>query len=160
MGVYHVHKRQVGTFAIIAFSCVNYYMGHCTHCYRLSLCRRISAFTRLDALWRYVCFGAIICSVIAIIITLCGKVDTSRYFLKRLIGTCGLVVLYGVAMSFATSMLPAVFIGIAGIAYQILRVQDDDSSKTERAVLMLSDPAIHLTVFWGIQWVSEFVKTE
>lgn len=31
----------------------------------------ISAFTRLDALWRYVCFGAIICSVIAIIITLC-----------------------------------------------------------------------------------------
>lgn len=109
----------------------------------------ISAFTRLDALWRYVCFGAIICSVIAIIITLCGKVDTSRYFLKRLIGTCGLVVLYGVAMSFATSMLPAVFIGIAGIAYQILRVQDDDSSKTERAVLMLSDPAIHLTVFWG-----------
>lgn len=59
----------------------------------------ISAFTRLDALWRYVCFGAIICSVIAIIITLCGKVDTSRYFLKRLIGTCGLVVLYGVAMS-------------------------------------------------------------
>lgn len=90
----------------------------------------------------------------------CGKVDTSRYFLKRLIGTCGLVVLYGVAMSFATSMLPAVFIGIAGIAYQILRVQDDDSSKTERAVLMLSDPAIHLTVFWGIQWVSEFVKTE
>lgn len=120
----------------------------------------ISAFTRLDALWRYVCFGAIICSVIAIIITLCEKVDTSRYFLKRLIGTCGLVVLYGVAMSFATSMLPAVFIGIAGIAYQILRVQDDDSSKTERAVLMLSDPAIHLTVFWGIQWVSEFVKTE
>lgn len=120
----------------------------------------ISAFTRLDALWRYVCFGAIICSVIAIIITLFGKVDTSRYFLKRLIGTCGLVVLYGVAMSFATSMLPAVFIGIAGIAYQILRVQDDDSSKTERAVLMLSDPAIHLTVFWGIQWVSEFVKTE
>ena len=69
-------------------------------------------------------------------------------------------VLYGVAMSFATSMLPAVFIGIAGIAYQILRVQDDDSSKTERAVLMLSDPAIHLKVFWGIQWVSEFVKTE
>ena len=57
-------------------------------------------------------------------------------------------------------MLPAVFIGISGIAYQILRVQDDDSSKTERAVLMLSDPAIHLTVFWGIQWVSEFVKTE
>lgn len=57
-------------------------------------------------------------------------------------------------------MLPAVFIGIAGIAYQILRVQDDDSSKTERAVLMLSDPAIHLTVFWGIQWVSEFVRTE
>ena len=53
-------------------------------------------------------------------------------------------------------MLPAVFIGIAGIAYQILRVQDE----TERAVLMLSDPAIHLTVFWGIQWVSEFVKTE
>lgn len=42
----------------------------------------ISAFTRLDALWRYVCFGAIICSVIAIIITLCGKVDTSRYFLN------------------------------------------------------------------------------
>lgn len=119
----------------------------------------ISAFTRLDALWRYVCFGAIICSVIAIIITLCGKVDTSRYFLKRLIGTCGLVVLYGVAMSFATSMLPAVFIGIAGIAYQILRVQDDDSSKAERAVLMLSDPAIHLTVFWGMQWISEFVKT-
>ena len=120
----------------------------------------ISAFTRLDALWRYVCFGAIICSVIAIIITLCVKVDTSRYFLKRLIGTCGLVVLYGVAMSFSTSMLPAVFIGIAGIVYQILRVQDDDSGKAERAVLMLSDPAIHLTVFWGIQWVSEFVKTE
>lgn len=120
----------------------------------------ISAFTRLDALWRYVCFGAVICSVIAIIITLCAKVDTSRYFLKRLIGTCGLFVLYGVAMSFATNMLPAVFIGIAGIAYHILKVQDDDSSKAERAVLMLSDPAIHLTIFWGIQWVSEFVKTE
>ena len=119
----------------------------------------ISAFTRLDALWRYVCFGAIICSVIAIIITLCGKVDTSRYFLKRLIGTCGLVVLYGVAMSFSTSMLPAVFIGIVGIVYQILKVQDDDSSKAERAVLMLSDPAIHLTVFWAMQWISEFVKT-
>ncbi len=120
----------------------------------------ISAFTRLDALWRYVCFGAVICSVIAIIITLCAKVDTSRYFLKRLIGTCGLFVLYGVAMSFATSMLPAVFIGIAGIAYQILKVQNDDSSKAKRAVLMLSDPAIHLTIFWGIQLVSEFVKTE
>lgn len=120
----------------------------------------ISAFTRLDALWRYVCFGAIICSVIAIIITLCGKVDTSRYFLKRLIGICAMIAIYGVTMSFSTSMLPAVFIGIAGIVYQILRVQDDDSGKAERAVLMLSDPAIHLTVFWGIQWVSEFVKTE
>ena len=97
----------------------------------------ISAFTRLDALWRYVCFGAIICSVIAIIITLCGKVDTSRYFLKRLIGTCGLVVLYGVAMSFSTSMLPAVFIGIAGIAYQILRVQDDQ-------VLAVSDERVNV----------------
>lgn len=120
----------------------------------------ISAFTRLDALWRYVCFGAIICSVIAIIITLCGKVDTSRYFLKRLIGIGGMIVIYSIAMRFAVTALPAVLIGISGVIYQILRVQDDDSSKTERAVLMLSDPAIHLTVFWGIQWVSEFVKTE
>ncbi len=119
----------------------------------------ISAFTRLDALWRYVCFGAIICSVIAIIITLCVKVDTSRYFFKRLIGICAMIAIYGVAMSFSTSMLPAVFIGIAGIVYQILRVQDDDSSKAERAVLMLSDPAIHLTVFWAMQWISEFVET-
>ncbi len=119
----------------------------------------ISAFTRLDALWRYVCFGAIICGVIAIIITLAAKVDTSRYFFKRLIGICAMIAIYGVAMSFATSMLPAVFIGIVGIVYQILKVQDDDSSKAERAVLMLSDPAIHLTVFWAMQWISEFVKT-
>lgn len=120
----------------------------------------ISAFTRLDALWRYVCFVTIICGVIAIIITLAAKVDTSRYFFKRLIGICAMIAIYGVAMSFATSMLPAVFIGIVGIVYQILKVQDDDSSKAERAVLMLSDPAIHLTVFWGMQWISEFVKTE
>lgn len=119
----------------------------------------ISAFTRLDALWRYVCFVTIICGVIAIIITLAAKVDTSRYFFKRLIGICAMIAIYGVAMSFATSMLSAVFIGIVGIVYQILKVQDDDSSKTERAVLMLSDPAIHLTVFWAMQWISEFVKT-
>lgn len=119
----------------------------------------ISAFTRLDALWRYVCFVTIICGVIAIIITLAAKVDTSRYFFKRLIGICAMIAIYGVAMSFATSMLPAVFIGIVGIVYQILKVQDDDSSKAEHAVLMLSDPAIHLTVFWGMQWISEFVKT-
>lgn len=119
----------------------------------------ISAFTRLDALWRYVCFLTIICGVIAIIITLAAKVDTSRYFFKRLIGICAMIAIYGVAMSFATSMLPAVFIGIVGIAYQILKVQDDNSSKAERAVLMLSDPAIHLTVFWAMQWISEFVKT-
>lgn len=119
----------------------------------------ISAFTRLDALWRYVCFVTIICGVIAIIITLAAKVDTSRYFFKRLIGICAMIAIYGVAMSFATSMLPAVFIGIVGIAYQILKVQDDNSSKAERAVLMLSDPAIHLTVFWAMQWISEFVET-
>lgn len=119
----------------------------------------ISAFTRLDALWRYVCFLTIICGVIAIIITLVAKVDTARYFFKRLIGICAMIAIYGVAMSFATSMLPAVFIGIVGIAYQILKVQDDNSSKAERAVLMLSDPAIHLTVFWAMQWISEFVKT-
>ena len=71
-----------------------------------------------------------------------------------------LIIIWGIARTVTDFILPAVFIGIAGIAYQILRVQDDDSSKTERAVLMLSDPAIHLTVFWGIQWVSEFVKTE
>ncbi len=120
----------------------------------------ISAFTRLDALWRYVCFGAIICSVIAIIITLCGKVDTSRYFLKRLIGIGGMIVIYSIAMRFAVTALPAVLIGISGVIYQILRVQDDDSSKAERAVLMLSDPAIHLTAFRGVQWISEFVRTE
>ena len=120
----------------------------------------ISAFTRLDALWRYVCFEAVICGAIAIIITLGAKVDTERYFFKRLIGIGGMIVIYSIAMRFAVTALPAVLIGISGVIYQILRVQDDDSSKAERAVLMLSDPAIHLTAFRGVQWISEFVRTE
>ena len=120
----------------------------------------ISAFTRLDALWRYICFEAVICGAIAIIITLGAKVDTARYFFKRLIGIGGMIVIYSIAMRFAVTALPAVLIGISGVIYQILRVQDDDSSKAERAVLMLSDPAIHLTAFWGVQWISEFVRTE
>ena len=38
----------------------------------------ISAFTRLDALWRYVCFGAIICSVIAIIVNSQSKFHSRK----------------------------------------------------------------------------------
>ena len=44
-------------------------------------------------------------------------------------------------------------LGVGAVVYQVLKVQDADTSDGERAVIMLSDPIAYWTIYNFVFWV-------
>lgn len=91
--------------------------------------------------------------IVPALITVIGKVDTESYLKQR--GFIILVVFAAFKAMAIGSMKPIHFylyiaIGLAAILYQILHVQDDMTTRSERAVLILSDPTIYWTFNWAV----------
>ena len=91
-----------------------------------------------------------------IILTLACKIHTEHYLKKRLILIVivyvfnGFIGLIGVpVVMFALYMT----VGIGAVIYQLLKVQDEDTSGGERAVIMLSDPIVYWTIYHFIFWI-------
>lgn len=109
----------------------------------------IDAFKGIGA-FRFAYFPAMPGGILAALLTVILKIDTKRYFVKRLIVVAIVCVIYQVFLSISTApMIMVTLAGIGGVIYQVVRVQDDDTTGGERAVLMLSDPLIYWSVYWA-----------
>lgn len=91
--------------------------------------------------------------IVPALITVIGKVDTESYLKQR--GFIILVVFAAFRAMTIGAMKPIHFylyiaIGLAAILYQILHVQDELTTHSERAVLILSDPVIYWTFNWAV----------
>lgn len=109
----------------------------------------IDAFKGIGAV-RFTYVPAIPGGILAALLTMIFKIDTKRYFVKRLVVVAIVCVIHRVILSIITApMIIITLAGIIGVIYQVMRVQDDDTTGGERAVLMLSDPLIYWSVYWA-----------
>lgn len=107
--------------------------------------------------FRLTAFVAIVFGgILPFILTLALKIHTEQYLKKRIIT---IVIVY-VANSFIGHIgVPVVMfvfnmlVGIGAVIYQIIKVQDEDTSSGERAVFMLSDPIVYWTVYWFLFYI-------
>lgn len=105
--------------------------------------------------FRLTYFAAILIGgILPIILTLAGKIHTEQYLKKRLIAIVIVYVLTSlVSMGYAWVLFVFdMLVCIGAIVYQVMRVQDEDTSGGERAVMMLSDPIVYWTIYWFILW--------
>lgn len=87
--------------------------------------------------------------VLSALLTLFRDIHTERYFFKRLCVFAVCYVLWFVHLQMAVSVLSSIilFALIGGkIVYEILKVQDEDTTSGERAVMLLSDPLMYLFI--------------
>lgn len=95
-------------------------------------------------------FAAILIGgILPIILTLAGKIHTEQYLKKRLITIVTVYVLTGFVsmIVYPVIMYPLqMLVYIGALIYQFMRVQDEDTSGGERAVIMLSDPIVYWTI--------------
>lgn len=85
--------------------------------------------------------------VLPILMTLFGGVHTERYFLKRVIEivVCFVIMQYVILQMSVTVLsfiIMTAFLG-AKIVFELLKIQDDETTGRERAVMLLSDP-----IYW------------
>lgn len=88
--------------------------------------------------------------VLPALMTALGGIHTERYFLKRaiVIAVCFVImqyVIYQMSVTVLSSLISFVFLG-AKIVYELLKIQDDETTGGERAVMLLSDPIYWLFV--------------
>lgn len=108
----------------------------------------IDAFKGLGVV-RFAYFPAMLGGVLSALITLIFKINTERYFMKRFVVVAIVCAIYQVVISLSTApMIIITLSGISGVIYQIVRVQDEDSTGSERVALMLSDPLIYWSIYW------------
>ena len=87
--------------------------------------------------------------LLPILLTLFRNIHTERYFIKRL---CVFVACYvlnyvGMKMPFGIlSTLLFIAILVGDVVYELLKVMDEDTTKGERAVILLSDFFIWLSI--------------
>lgn len=104
------------------------------------------------------CIAAtLIGGVLPIALTLSLKIHTERYMLKRFICCVGFYVFRNLMMGdprviFVFEMLIAVLV----IVFEIVKIQDEDTTGSERTVMMLSNPII----YWLIEIIWRFVAEE
>lgn len=100
--------------------------------------------------------GGILCALLTIGL----KIHTERYVKKRIIL---LIVVYLTnncigMIGFPMVMFPLyMLVNIGAIIFQIFKVQDEDTSGYQRAVLMLSDPVVYWLIYWFIFWFTYFL---
>lgn len=80
--------------------------------------------------------------LVPVLLTILKNIHTERYFLKRLCmyGVCLALVFLGGQLTFgiiSTLLYVAIFGG--DIVYELVKVMDEDTTKGERAVILLSD---------------------
>lgn len=111
----------------------------------------------LRILFLFPYIASILGGILSILFTLFLGINTSRYFFKRLMVLGVNFVIYKVMMMtiVGVDFMAAVFIaaGVASVIYQILKIQDEDTTSKERAVLFLSDPIIYWIVFWLVSCI-------
>lgn len=94
---------------------------------------------------------SLIGGVLPIILTLSLKIHTERYMLKRLICFVAFYMFRNLMMGspmviFAFELL----IGVLIIIFEVVKIQDELTTGSERAVLLLSDPVIYwlIEIIW------------
>lgn len=94
--------------------------------------------------------------ILPVILTLTREIHTERYLKKRLIV---IVLVYLVNMINNNITVPVfafvgyMIVGVGAMMFQILKVQDEDTSGGERAVLILSDPIVYWTIYWFMLYI-------
>ena len=98
--------------------------------------------------------------ILPVILTLARKIHTEQYLKKRIIT---IVIVY-VANGFighigipVVSVVLYMLVGVGAVIYQIIKVQDEDTSGGERIVLMLSDPIIYWTLYWFLLYTINYL---
>lgn len=94
-------------------------------------------------------------------LTLLLKIHTEEYLKKRLAVIAIIIAIIAVfthfVMDAARIEIVVSVAGIAAVIYQILKVQEDYSSPGERAVIMLSDPIVYLTIFYAVHLINTII---
>ncbi len=85
--------------------------------------------------------------VLPALMTVFGDIRTERYFLKRAIEivVCFVIMQYvilQISVTVLSFIIMIVFLG-AKIVFELLKIQDDETTGGERAVMLLSDP-----IYW------------
>lgn len=110
----------------------------------------LSAFAGHYVVFLFSYLSAILGGVISILFTIILCINTNRYFLKRLAVVGIVCAIHQVIIGFSTGSIIVVLIaGVAGVVYQVVKIQDETTTSKERTVLMLSDPLI----YWSINWL-------
>ena len=100
--------------------------------------------------------AVLIGGVLPFIITLAGKIHTEQYLKKRLITIVIVYIFNGLIglIGYPVIMFPLyMFVGIGAVIIQVFKVQNEDTSGGERAVLMLSDPIVYWTIHWFMLYI-------
>ncbi len=98
--------------------------------------------------------------ILPAILTLALGVHTDRYLKKRLIVIVFVVVANGCIGMIGYPVIMLLLYGlvsVGAIIYQVLKVQDEDTSGSERAVLMLSDITVYWLLYHCIYWFTDYV---
>ena len=111
--------------------------------------------------FRLTAFIAIIFGgILPVILTLTREIHTERYLKKRLI----VIVLVYLVNRINNNITVAVaafvgymIVGVGAMMFQILKVQDEDTNGSERAVLMLSDPTVYWTLYWFLLYIINYL---
>lgn len=102
-----------------------------------------------------VCFAAVLVGgILSAVLTLTRKIHTEDYLLKRLAVMGAVIVFHQIMIFIGNALIVEPCLSLAGAAaviYQILKVQNEDTSGGERAVMMMSDPILYLTIFWILE---------
>ncbi len=101
--------------------------------------------------------GGVLCTIL----TLTLKIHTENYLKNRLITI--FVVYYinsFIGLYVGVDILKFIYFMIfyiGGIIFQVLKIQTNETTNAQRAVLMLSDPLVYFTIYWVTLYSAEYV---
>lgn len=109
-----------------------------------------------------ICSGPCSCSAVLLggilpaVLTLSLKVHTEDYLIKRLITIAVVYIINGfigqIGVPVVMFTLYMLF-GVGAVFFQIFKVQSDENSHLESAVLIISDPIVYWTIYWFVFWI-------
>ena len=111
--------------------------------------------------FRLTAFVAIVFGgILPVILTLTREIHTERYLKKRLIVIVLVFLVNKINNNIPVAVFAFVFymiVGVGAMMFQIFKVQDEDTSGGERAVLMLSDPTLYWTLYWFLFYIINYL---
>lgn len=111
-----------------------------------------------------ICFAAVLVGgILSAVLTLTLKIHTESYLLKRLAVIGAVIILHQVLLFLIMNALIFELVlslaGIAAVIYQILKVQNEDTSVGQRAVIMMSDPVLYCMIYWFLNFIDILLIT-